>query len=280
MRLRLALGYDGSAFSGWAKQPGRRTVEGVLDEAIALALRLDAVPRLKVAGRTDAGVHARGQVAHADVPVVEWDANGERALYRLSGLLPEDVRVTSVRVAPDGFDARFSATSRRYIFRICDDPAGVDPIRRSDVVWNRRRLDVAAMNAAASELVGEHDFVAFCKRREGASTVRTLRVFEWLRVDGGLLEATVIADAFCHNMVRSLVGACVAVGERRRPASWVVELRASPERSSAVLVMPPRGLTLEEVAYPPDNELSAQAEKSRRFRGDVADGRSDRRSGK
>lgn len=267
MRLRLDLGYDGAGFSGWAKQPERRTVEGVLDDALAVVLRLDAAPRLTVAGRTDAGVHARGQVAHADVPAGAWAANGERALYRLSGLLPEDVRVRSVRVAPEGFDARFSATSRRYVFRICDDPVGADPIRRSDVVWNRRPLDVDAMNVAASALVGEHDFVAFCKRREGASTVRTLEMIGWRRLDDGLLEAMVQADAFCHNMVRSLVGACVAVGEGRRPASWVGEVLREVARSSAVMVMPPHGLTLEEVSYPPDAELAARALASRRFRG-------------
>jgi tRNA pseudouridine38-40 synthase len=265
--LRLDLGYDGSGFSGWAQQPGRRTVEGVLDDALAVVLRLDSSPGLTVAGRTDAGVHARGQVAHTDVPVETWAANGERALHRLSGLLPEDVRVTSVRVAPDGFDARFSALSRRYAFRICDDPVGVDPTRRSDVVWNRRPLDVGAMNAAAAELVGEHDFVAFCKKREGASTVRTLKVLEWARGDGAVLTATVVADAFCHNMVRSLVGACVAVGEGRRPASWVGEVLLAVERVSSVMVMPPHGLTLEEVTYPPDAELAARAREARRFRG-------------
>lgn len=267
MRLCLDLGYDGSEFSGWARQPGLRTVEGVLDEALAVVLRLDGPPGLTVAGRTDAGVHARGQVAHTDVPAEAWTANGERVLYRLSGLLPVDLRVWGVRVAPEGFDARFSAISRRYAFRISDDRVGVDPIRRSDVVWNRRPLDADAMDAAASELIGEHDFAAFCKRREGASTVRTLRVFEWQRHANRLLEATVVADAFCHNMVRSLVGACVAVGEGRRPASWVGDVLHETERSSEVMVMPPHGLTLEEVTYPPDGELAAQAVGSRRFRG-------------
>ncbi|MCZ3388729.1 MAG: tRNA pseudouridine(38-40) synthase TruA [Actinomycetia bacterium] len=267
MRLRLDLGYDGSGFSGWAKQPERRTVEGVLDDALGVVLRLDPAPGLTVAGRTDAGVHARGQVAHTDVPADAWNANDARALFRLSGVLPVDVRVWRMVEAPQGFDARFSATSRRYTFRIIDNPVGTDPIRRSDVVWNRRPLDVDAMNAAAAELRGEHDFVAFCKKREGASTVRTLKAFEWGRREDGLLEATVQADAFCHNMVRSLVGACVVVGEGRRPASWVGEVLSQPERSSAVMVMPPHGLTLEEVNYPPDADLAAQALASRRFRG-------------
>jgi tRNA pseudouridine38-40 synthase len=239
----------------------------VLDDALAVVLRLDAPPGLTVAGRTDAGVHARGQVAHSDVSADAWAANGERALFRLSGVLPVDVRVWRVAKAPQGFNARFSATSRRYGFLICDDPVGADPIRRSDVVWNRRPLDIDAMNGAASALVGEHDFAAFCKKREGASTVRTLRVFEWQRHENGVLEATVAADAFCHNMVRSLVGACVAVGEGRRPASWVGHVLRSTQRSSEVMVMPPHGLTLQEVSYPPDAELAAQALASRRYRG-------------
>lgn len=267
MRLRLDLGYDGSDFSGWAKQPGRRTVEGVLDEALAVGLRLEVAPGLTVAGRTDAGVHARGQVAHSDVPVDAWAANGERLLFRLAGLLPVDLRVWQLRTAPEGFDARFSARSRRYVYQLTDDPVGVDPIRRADVVWNRRPLDVDRMNGAAAVLIGEHDFVAFCRRREGASTVRTLQAFQWFRTDDGLIAAVVQADAFCHNMVRSLVGACVAVGEGRRPASWVVDVLGTAERSSEVMVMPPHGLTLEEVSYPPDTELAPQALAARRFRG-------------
>jgi tRNA pseudouridine38-40 synthase len=267
VRLRLDLGYDGSQFHGWAKQPEMRTVQGVLDEALAVALRLPEPPGLTVAGRTDAGVHARGQVAHSDVPQTAWTDNGERVLFRLTGLLPADVRVTTVVEAPPGFDARFSATSRRYAYRLCDDPVGVDPIRRSDVVWNRHRLDVGAMNEAASQLLGEHDFSSFCRRREGASTVRTLRMFEWQRSDGTTVEATVMADAFCHNMVRSIVGACVAVGEGRRPAGWVADVLRQTERSSSVMVMPPHGLTLEEVTYPPDEELATRAQAARRYRG-------------
>ncbi len=267
MRLRLDLGYDGSDFHGWAKQPELRTVHGVLDEALAVALRLPEPPGLTVAGRTDAGVHARGQVVHSDVPQTAWVENGERLLYRLTGLLPLDVRVRQVEPAPAGFDARFSATSRRYVYRLCDDPVGVDPIRRSDVVWSRRQLDVDAMNDAAAALLGEHDFASFCRWREGASTVRTLRAFGWQRTNEGTIEATVVADAFCHNMVRSIVGACVAVGESRRPPAWVGDVLREVERSSAVLVMPPHGLTLEEVTYPPDDELAERAQAARRFRG-------------
>jgi tRNA pseudouridine38-40 synthase len=264
--VRLDLGYDGAGFSGWAKQPGRRTVEGVLDEALATVFGLQGPPGLTVAGRTDAGVHARGQVAHSDLPESAWADHHDRALRRLRGVLPPDMRLTSMREAPTGFDARFAAMSRTYSYRLSDDAAGVDPLRRHQVVWHRRSLDAAVMDQAASLLLGEHDFVAFCKRREGASTVRTLQTFTWQRRDDDLLEATVVADAFCHNMVRSLVGACVAVGEGRQPVAWVSQVLAQRERSSAVTVMPPHGLTLEQVQYPADDELAARVSATRRVR--------------
>lgn len=267
MRVRLDLGYDGAAFSGWARQPGLRTVEATLDEALARVFRLAGPPGLTVAGRTDAGVHARGQVAHSDLPVQLWSDGEDRALHRLRGVLPDDVRVAAVQAAPAGFDARFSATSRRYSYWLSDDPTGVDPTRRTVTAWNRRPLDVDLMNAAASAVLGEHDFAAFCKRREGASTVRELQMFEWLRTADDLLVATVVADAFCHNMVRSLVGACVAVGEGRRKPEWMAELLTSASRSSAVMVMPAHGLTLEEVTYPPDADLASRARAARQFRG-------------
>ncbi len=239
-------------------------MEGVLDDALATVFGLTAPPGLTVAGRTDAGVHARGQVAHTDLPTEAWSEQIDLALRRLRGVLPADVRVTAISPAPSGFDARFAATSRRYSYLLSDDVVGVDPLMRRRVVWHRRQLDVRAMSDAAAALQGEHDFVAFCKRREGAGTIRTLRTFSWRRRPDVLLEATVVANAFCHNMVRSLVGACVAVGEGRRPPEWVAEVLASTERSSAVTVMPPHGLTLEEVTYPSDSEL---AEQVRRVRG-------------
>lgn len=238
----------------------------MVDEALATVFRLPAPPGLTVAGRTDAGVHAHGQVVHVDLPGEVWNEHHEHALWRLRGVLPADVRVTAVAPAPSGFDARFAATSRRYSYQISDDPAGVDPLARGTVVWHRRQLDGRAMNEAASLLLGEHDFAAFCKRREGAGTVRTLTTFTWHRRAEHLLEATVVANAFCHNMVRSLVGACVAVGEGRRPAQWVEEVLGSKERSSAVTVMPPHGLTLEEVTYPDDSGLRAQVTRARQVR--------------
>jgi tRNA pseudouridine38-40 synthase len=312
VRLRIDLGYDGSGFSGWAAQPGRRTVEETLAVALGRALRLPAPPGLTVAGRTDAGVHARGQVVHADVPAPAWttltgappaDSPAHPAppasptplaepappasstpltspasltsprpsapLTRLAAALPPDVRVHAVGPAPDGFDARFSALWRRYSYRVCDDPARANPLRRHETLWTPRRLDLAAMNEAAASLTGEHDFAAFCRRREGATTVRTLRVLDWQRVphtaeDGpGLAVATVVADAFCHNMVRALVGALLAVGEGRRPPGWPAEVLAAAVRDSAVRVVPPHGLCLEEVGYPELAELATRAAQTR-----------------
>jgi tRNA pseudouridine38-40 synthase len=265
VRLRIDLAYDGSGFSGWAAQPGRRTVEDVLAAALGRVLRLPGPPGLTVAGRTDAGVHARGQVAHADVPPDSWTAV-RRPLDRLAAVLPADVRVHAVGPAPDGFDARFSALWRRYSYRVCDDPARADPLRRHETLWSFRPLDLAAMNEAARSLVGEHDFAAFCRRRESATTVRALRVLDWRRDADGLAVATVVADAFCHNMVRALVGALLAVGEGRRPPGWPAGVLAAAVRDPAVRVVAPDGLCLEEVGYPPPAELAARASRTRHRR--------------
>ena len=220
---------------------------------------------LTVAGRTDAGVHARGQVAHADVPAEAWAGVAGYALRRLAGLLPPDVRVRAISVAPPGFDARFSALWRRYSYRVCDDPVGVDPLRRHDTAAHRRPLDVAAMNAAVPALVGEHDFAAFCKRREGATSVRRLIRMAWVRESDPVAVATVMANAFCHNMVRALVGAMLAVGDGRRPVVWPGEVLARGVRNPAVHVAPPHGLCLEEVRYPPDSELGDGCRVGARF---------------
>jgi tRNA pseudouridine38-40 synthase len=262
MRLRLDVAYDGTGFSGWAAQPGRRTVQGELEAAIATVLRVPQA-RLTCAGRTDAGVHARGQVCHLDVEEPVEPADLRR---RLAGVLPGDVRVRAVAQAPPGFDARFSAIWRRYAYRVHDDPAGLDPLHRGHVLAWPRRLDVAAMNDAAGRLAGEHDFAAFCRRREGATTVRTLLELSWRREDDGLAVARVVADAFCHNMVRALVGALLSVGEGRRDAGWPAAVLAARERDPAVRVVGPHGLTLEEVGYPPPEELAARAERARALR--------------
>jgi tRNA pseudouridine38-40 synthase len=273
LRVRLDVAYDGTEFSGWAKQPGRRTVQGVLEDALGMVLR-SAPPQLTVAGRTDAGVHARGQVCHADIPEPAWARVPGRSarppeealVRRLAGLLPTDVRVTAAGVAPEGFDARFSATWRRYVYRVSDRPHGVDPLIRSHVLRHGRALDLAAMNAAAVGLLGEHDFAAFCRAREGATTIRELRTLHWERNLDGVVLGTIEADAFCHNQVRAMVGALLAVGDGRRPVDWPAVVLARGSRDSAVAVVPPHGLTLEAVGYPPDAQLAEQARVTRRIR--------------
>ena len=265
-RVGITVGYDGSGFSGWARQPGRRTVQQTLEEALCRILRLPETPALTVAGRTDAGVHARGQVAHVDLPAMSWAAVRDTAQRRLCAVLPPDVRVHRIAAAPPGFDARFSALWRRYAYRVCDDPVLADPLARHSTLWHRSRLDIAVMNEAARACLGEHDFAAFCRRREGASTVRTLLRLDWARTGPALAEATVVADAFCHNMVRALVGAMLKVGEGTRPAGWPALVLAARARDPAVPVVPPHGLCLEEVGYPADASMAARATASRQPR--------------
>ena len=270
MRVRIDLGYDGGGFHGWARQPGLRTVQGELERALDTVLRVEG-SSLTVAGRTDTGVHARGQVAHLDVDdaVVDAargrgaDSSGDALLRRLNGVLDPDVRVRRIGAAPAGFDARFSALWRRYAYRIADRAEAVDPLRRSHVLVVSQPLDEAAMAGASEALLGEHDFAAFCRKRPGATTVRTLLELGWERQPDGLLVGTVRADAFCHNMVRALVGCLVAVGEGRRDAAWAAGVLAGRQRDPAVTVVQPHGLTLEEVGYPADDELARQAERSR-----------------
>ena len=261
--MRLDLAYDGTAFLGWAQQPGRRTVQGTLQDALGVLVRAEP-PRVQVAGRTDAGVHARGQVAHVDLP--DAVAADRLLLRRLNGLLPEDVRVRRVSPAPDGFDARFSALSRTYRYRVADGAEHADPLRRHDVLTWVRPLDVDVMSAACPPLLGEHDFAAYCKRREGSTTVRALLRLDWARDAEGLLVLTVRADAFCHSMVRSLVGALLAVGDGRRPPAWPGGLLTRSARADDVAVAPPHGLVLEHVAYPPDDQLLARQEITRNLR--------------
>ena len=273
MRIRIDLSYDGGDFHGWAVQPGLRTVQASFEDALATALRLDRV-RVVCAGRTDTGVHARGQVVHLDVdePVLvrsaarSQDRPLEALRRRLNGILDPDVRVRRVLAAPDGFDARFSALSRRYAYRLVDDVAAVDPLRRSHVVLWDRGLDLDLLNEASTHVLGLRDFASFCRRRAGATTVRTLLELSWARDATGLIEATVVADAFCHSMVRSLVGCLLAVGDGRRPTSWAGEVLAGLARHPAVTVAHASGLTLEEVAYPADSELAERARLTRATR--------------
>ncbi|MFF8711249.1 tRNA pseudouridine(38-40) synthase TruA [Streptomyces sp. NPDC015184] len=267
VRLRLDLAYDGKDFSGWAKQTGRRTVQGEIEDALRTVTRSARTYDLTVAGRTDAGVHARGQVAHVDLPVEVWEEHGDKLLRRMAGRMAPDVRIWRIAPAADGFNARFSALWRRYAYRVCDRPGGVDPLLRGHVLWHDRSLDADAMNRAAARMTGEHDFAAYCKKREGATTIRTLQKLSWVR-DGasGILTATVQADAFCHNMVRALIGAALFVGDGRRPAEWPAQVLAAGVRDPGVHVVRPHGLTLEEVAYPADELLADRAAQARNVR--------------
>jgi tRNA pseudouridine38-40 synthase len=287
IRVRLDLAYDGTDFAGWARQPGLRTVEGALEDGLARVLRSEQLgrptPRFTVAGRTDSGVHARGQVAHVDIEKGAWAAlpgrsartgrtPGDALVSRFGGVLPGDVVVRRATPAPAGFDARFSALRRRYTYRIADDVALRDPLRRRHVLWSRKPLDVEAMDAAVRPLTGVRDFASYCKPRPGATTIRELQRIAWERPtdgpDAGLAVAHVVADAFCHNMVRALVGASIAVGEGRRPGSWPADLLASRRRDAGVFVVPPEGLCLEEITFPPDAELAARADAVRTKRMD------------
>ncbi len=258
------MSYDGTEFSGWARQPSRRTVQEELERGLSTVLRVPV--QLTVAGRTDAGVHATGQVAHCDVPRDIWTDQRERLLQRLRGVLPPDVAVRGVEQAHPDFDARFAALARHYVYRLTDAPWGPPPLRRADTAAWPRPLDAPAMTAAAGLLLGEHDFAAFCRRREGATTVRTLLALGVAR-DGHLVEVAASADAFCHSMVRSLVGALLAVGEGRRPVEWPAALLTRTERASEVPVAPPGGLTLVAVDYPADPDLGARASATRARRG-------------
>lgn len=239
-------------------------MQAELEQALATVLRVPV--GLTVAGRTDAGVHATGQVAHCEVPREVWSGERERLLRRLRGVLPPDVAVSSVTEAHPDFDARFAALARHYVYRLTDAPWGPPPLRRADVVGWPRGLDADAMAAAARLLLGEHDFAAFCRRREGATTVRTLLALGVSRTEH-LLEVAASADAFCHSMVRSLVGALIAVGEGRRPVAWPAGMLARTERASEVPVAPAAGLTLVAVDYPEDADLGARALVTRARRG-------------
>ncbi|KZX21022.1 tRNA pseudouridine synthase A [Rathayibacter tanaceti] len=274
-RVRLDLAYDGSHFSGWAKQPGLRTVQGVLEESIALVLRSQEHPTVTVAGRTDVGVHASAQVAHVDLTDEQWarlSGGGRRAgeeplppaailERRLRGILGQytDVSVHGVSEAPEGFDARFSARWRRYEYRLADASSMRHPLERASTTWITDSLDLQAMSRAARSLLGLHDYASFCRAREGATTIRSLLDFTWERDADGVLHAHLRADAFCHSMVRALVGACVAVGAGKLDAAELPVLRDATRRTNAFAVMPARGLILREVDYPDGASLAERA---------------------
>lgn len=271
VRLRLDLAYDGTDFHGWARQKGDlRTVQGILEDNLSMILRHDV--ELTVAGRTDAGVHSAGQVAHFDVPSEALDQrsiDGDPAklVRRLAKLLPEDVRVHACTAAPEGFDARFSALQRHYVYRITTHPRGALPTRARDTAQWPKPVNIDAMQEAATTLVGLHDFAAFCKAKPHATTIRDLHSFEWVDVstptEPQLYEARVCADAFCWSMVRSLVGCCLRVGEGARDVDFAAAMLAESQRSSQIPLAPAKGLSLVRVDYPADEELAARAAVTR-----------------
>jgi tRNA pseudouridine38-40 synthase len=294
VRLKLMLAYDGTDFAGWAKQPGLRSVEETLEKAFAQVLRMPVSPRIVCAGRTDAGVHASGQVAHIDVPLdnlfrVSYSREERYELGQQGGIpivdglpvLPEvvlaalnrrvngsmgrntDIVIHTITVAPVGFEARFSALARRYEYRLADGLEHLNPITRKFTAFNFYPLDLDLMNEVADLMVGLRDFGAMCKPRPGATTIRELQEFRWIRTDEGVLVATLQADAFCHSMVRSLVGSCVAAGSKLHTVSHVQKLRDQAERTAVFKVMPAHGLTLTEVLYPSDEEVGERAELTR-----------------
>ena len=256
-RLRIDLAYDGTNFAGWAKQPDRRTVQECIETALATISQI--TPETIVAGRTDAGVHATGQVIHVDLPE---SVALDDLVYKLNRLLDEDIRVHSISIAPEAFHARFSALRRYYRYKILDDNKVLDPLARLDVSTWYRPLDLDVMNKTSALLLGEHDFAAFCKYREGATTIRTLEKYEWKRSPDGFLVADIVADAFCYSMVRNLVGAVVCVADGRFDPEWIVGVLNNKERVSDSLVFPARGLTLYQVDYPNDAELLERAKKT------------------
>lgn len=275
VRIRLDLDYDGTGFHGWAKQGTSelRTVQKVLEDNLTLVLREPI--ELTVAGRTDAGVHAAGQVAHFDLNPAALeqrsiDGDPTKLVRRLARLLPDDIRVHGVNLAPEGFDARFSALRRHYVYRITTHPAGPLPTRARDTALWPKPVDLDAMQVAADTLIGLHDFVAFCKAKPNATTVRELQEFTWHDVSTAnepqLYEAHVIADAFCWSMVRSLVGSCMAVGEGRRAPEFTRSLLGASERSPDVPVAPAKGLSLVGVEYPAADQLLARARETRAVR--------------
>jgi tRNA pseudouridine38-40 synthase len=270
-RLRIDIAYDGTAFFGWATQPDKRTIQDLVEEAIACISRSDV--ESVVAGRTDAGVHATGQVIHVDLPeTVFTDGLTYRDLrYKLNRILDEDVRIMEISDAPEGFHARFSALRRIYTYKILDNNEVIAPLSRYDVAPWYRLLDVDLMNKASALVLGHHDFAAFCKFKEGGTTIRTLEKYQWHRDSEGLLIAEVVADAFCYSMVRNLVGAVVCVADGRKDPSWMAELLANKERVSDSLVFPARGLSLTRVEYPSNDELLDRARVTIGKRGQSAD---------
>lgn len=244
LRFRLDLSYDGTNYAGWAKQPDQHTIQGALESALSKIIGIDV--EILAGGRTDAGVHATGQVAHIDIP--ETFTETENLAYRINRVLNPDIRVKRIALAPKDFHARFSAKSRSYIYKIIDNNDVVPPLNRLDTATWYRKLDERAMNMAVKALLGKHDFKAFCKHNPDLNTVRDLKEFKFRR-NGNLLEARVTANAFCYSMVRNLIGAAVCIGESRYEKDWIIKVLEERERVSDSYVFPASGLTLAEIKY-------------------------------
>ncbi len=297
VRLRIDLAYDGTGFYGWAKQPDMRTVQGEIERVLHTVLRVPEDDRteplrLTVAGRTDTGVHASHQVCHLDVNeetlqrcVGHMDVSAHIALERrLQRMLPTDIAIHSIQIAPNGFDARFSALERTYVYRIADRSSEVDPRSRNFVLHIDDYLDIESMNQAAAMTIGLHDFGSFATPNPGGTTIREVKTAYWRRIgerplvpddmtmgeryrtpalESGLLCFTIVADAFARNMVRSLVNGCVQVGVGKRSVEWFAEKMATPLREGSTGPIAPQGLTLEHIEYPEDGLLAARAEAIR-----------------
>lgn len=268
-RFRVDFAYDGTDFAGWAKQPGLRTVQGELLRVLEQIFGFSENDfGMRVAGRTDAGVHADHQVCHIDLSPLQLKRLGRTPLTakRLNNLLPADIAVDQVQLAPEGFDARFSAIGRSYRYLITDASCKPNPKRARYALSIRKDLNVELMQQAARLLVGLRDFGAFCKPREGATTIRELRRLDVVRDDDRAIEVFLEADAFCHNMVRAIVGALIAVGDHRQTLEELEAIQKSAKRGPKVKVVDAKGLTLDSISYPEDSKLAEQAEKARRRR--------------
>ncbi len=269
VRFRLDLAYDGTDFVGWAKQPNHRTVAGELLKTFEKIFgKSDDDFSMRVAGRTDAGVHAKHQVCHLDIPEDRLVRIGRDPLNakRLNTLLPDDVIAHEFEPVSADFDARFSALGRHYRYTIADTQNKKDPRLVRYALEYKRMLDVEVLNQAASVLVGLHDFAAFCKPRKGASTIRNLKELHAVRQPDGLITIEIHADAFCHNMVRALVGSIVAVADSRITIADLERVLKTGSRGNRFRVVAAKGLSLESVDYPNPSEYAKQAELTRVMR--------------
>jgi len=271
IRYRIDLAYDGTNYWGFAAQKKYRTVQGELLKALTTVFgKSKNAFEMRVAGRTDAGVHATAQVVHIDLTPQQLKRLGRTVgmMGSLNDLLPDDIRIHNVTEAPEGFDARYSASYRRYRYTIADKLAPKNPLLARSTLWIKHELDLVNMQASALGLVGLHDFASFCRPKLGATTIREVRELTVKRnpAAGNVIEVEIRADAFCHNMVRAIVGALIAAGEGKTTPDGVIKRLEKRSRIGSFKVQPPHGLTLIEVGYPPNHQLAAQAEMAKNLR--------------